>query len=92
MATVANIICPEIMSKSENISLQRTTVVCHTEAISQDLTNQLRVNIKSFHWIWILNIPMYCITQMFFGSVWEVLKRVRHINGIIMFPETKDTS
>lgn len=92
MAAVANIICPESKNKSENISLPRTTVVRHIEAISQDLTNQHCVNIKSFHWIWILNI----LTLLYHTNVhWLSLGSVEEskaFNGIIMFPEMKDTT
>lgn len=44
----ANVVCPEMKGKFENISLSRTIVVQRIERISEELTQQLRDVSKDF--------------------------------------------
>ncbi|KAL3831752.1 hypothetical protein ACJMK2_023466 [Sinanodonta woodiana] len=50
MIAVSDILCPESKTKFESISLSRRTVVCRIACISEDLTDQLGIRIKSLLW------------------------------------------
>jgi len=50
MIAVSDILCPESKKKFESISLSRRTVVRRIECISEDLTDQLGIRIKSLLW------------------------------------------
>ena len=50
MVQCASVMCPDVKSKSESISLSRRTVVRRIDSISNQLTEQLMIASNDFVW------------------------------------------